>query len=207
MLGVDRLDQRMAYYQFVRKSVRWWRKVFFWMIEVVVVNSYILYTTHTDARRKLSHKEFRRELVMALCEEQRSTIAHRPRRQRRDQTLERLRGSHYPNTGAVRRDCRMCAVSEVRGVNDISQVPSAAHVAITPTDALGNAFVSTTHKLTCNYITPLNTYMNNTHPHSPADSSTPQVGISAKHTLITLCMLPSASCTGYFVHESNSVHG
>ena len=110
MLGVDRLDQRMAYYQFVRKSVRWWRKVFFWMVEVVVVNTYIVYTTHTDARRKLSHKDFRRELVLALCEEQRSTMAHHPRRQRRDQTLERLRGSHYPDTGVVRRDCRVCSV-------------------------------------------------------------------------------------------------
>jgi hypothetical protein len=69
MLGVDRLDQRMSYYQFVRKSVRWWRKVFFWMVEVVVVNAYIVYTVHTDARRKLTHKQFRRELVLALCEE------------------------------------------------------------------------------------------------------------------------------------------
>ena len=109
MLGVDRLDQRMSYYQFVRKSVRWWRKVFFWMVEVVVVNSYILYSTHTDARRKLSHKEFRRELVMALCEEQRSATSHRPPR-RRDQTLERLQGSHYPDTAEVRRDCRVCSV-------------------------------------------------------------------------------------------------
>ena len=77
MLGVDLLDQRMSYYQFVRKSVKWWRKVFFWMVEVVVVNAYIVYCRHTDARRKLSHKEFRRELVMSLCEEQRSTTAHR----------------------------------------------------------------------------------------------------------------------------------
>ena len=29
-LSVDRLDQRMSYYQFARKSVTWWRKVFFW---------------------------------------------------------------------------------------------------------------------------------------------------------------------------------
>ena len=43
MLGVDRLDQRMSYYQFVHKSVRWWRKVFFRMLEVVVVNAHILY--------------------------------------------------------------------------------------------------------------------------------------------------------------------
>ena len=110
MLGVDRLDQRMSYYQFVRKSVKWWRKVFFWMIEVMVVNAYILYTQHTDAARKLSHKEFRRELVMSLCEEQQSTTPHRQPRQRRDHTLERLRGSHYPDTGSAHRDCRICSV-------------------------------------------------------------------------------------------------
>ena len=81
MLGVVRLDQRMSYYQFVHKSVKWWRKVFFWMVEVVVVN---LYTSHTDERRKLSHKEFRRELVMSLCEQQRSIRSHRtPRRHAR----------------------------------------------------------------------------------------------------------------------------
>ena len=28
MLGVDRLDQRMAYFMFERKSTKWWRKVF-----------------------------------------------------------------------------------------------------------------------------------------------------------------------------------
>ena len=110
MLGVDRLDQRMSYYQFVRKSVRWWRKVFFWIVEVAVVNAYILYLNHTDAHRKLKHKEFRRMLVLALCEEQCSARqSSRPRR-RQDQTLERLRGSHYPDTGAVRRDSRMCSV-------------------------------------------------------------------------------------------------
>ena len=60
-----------------------------------------------------------------------------------------------------------CVMSEVQGVNDISPVLSAAHVAITPTYVSGNAFVSTTHKLTCNYITLLNTYTN-THPYNPA---------------------------------------
>ena len=110
MLGVDRLDQRMSYYQFVRKSVRWWRKVFFWMVEVAVVNAYILYCNHTDTQRKLSHKSFRRELIVALCEEQRLVMSQLPRRQRRDQTLERLRGSHYPDIGPVRRDCRICSV-------------------------------------------------------------------------------------------------
>ena len=28
MLGVDKLDQLMAYYSFLHKSVKWWRKIF-----------------------------------------------------------------------------------------------------------------------------------------------------------------------------------
>ena len=106
MLGVDRLDQRMAYYQFTRKSVRWWRKVFFWMVEVVVVNSYILYSKHTDSHRKLTHKEFRRELVLALCQPLRDETTHRQPASR-DQTLECLRGHHFPESGSTRRDCRI----------------------------------------------------------------------------------------------------
>ena len=43
MLGVDKLDQFARYYSFLHKSVKWWRKVFFWMLEVTVVNSYIIY--------------------------------------------------------------------------------------------------------------------------------------------------------------------
>ena len=73
MLGVDRLDQRMSYYQFTTKSVKWWRKVFFWMMEVAVVNAYILYFQHTNDRRKMAHKQFCRELVLALCQPQLST--------------------------------------------------------------------------------------------------------------------------------------
>ena len=60
MAGVDWLDQRMSYYSFARKSVRWWRKVFFWLVEVMVVNAYTLYMHNSaPAQRKISHKEFR----------------------------------------------------------------------------------------------------------------------------------------------------
>ena len=36
-----------SYYSFVRKSVKWWRKLFFWLTEATVVNSYILYKKHS----------------------------------------------------------------------------------------------------------------------------------------------------------------
>ena len=106
MLGVDRLDQRTSYYHFIRKSVKWWRKVFFWIVEVAVVNAYIIYTQHTNAQRKLTHKEFRREIIMSLCEEQHQTKSRSATR-RRDETVQRLRGSHFPESAPSRRDCRI----------------------------------------------------------------------------------------------------
>ena len=53
MRGVNRMDQMVAYYSFGRKSIKWWRKVFFWMVEVMVNNGHILYTRHTSSQRKL----------------------------------------------------------------------------------------------------------------------------------------------------------
>ena len=43
MLGVDTVDQFVSYYSFLHESVKSRRKVFFWTLEVVSVNSYILY--------------------------------------------------------------------------------------------------------------------------------------------------------------------
>ena len=43
MLGVDKLNQMMSYYSFLHKTVKWWRNVFFWILEVATVNAYIIY--------------------------------------------------------------------------------------------------------------------------------------------------------------------
>ena len=43
MNGVDVADQLTVYYSFVRKTRKWWRKIFFYLLEVSVVNSYLLY--------------------------------------------------------------------------------------------------------------------------------------------------------------------
>ena len=43
MNGVDCNDQHCTYYSFVRKTLKWWRKVFFYLLECSTVNSYILH--------------------------------------------------------------------------------------------------------------------------------------------------------------------
>ena len=107
MLGVDRMDQMMAYYSFQRKSIKWWRKVFFWVLEVMVNNAHILYKAHTSSPRKLTMKEFRREIAVQLCHDicRRDPSSY----SRTDQSLERLRGQHFLQKGRKRRDCRVCS--------------------------------------------------------------------------------------------------
>lgn len=43
MGGVDRADHYCASYNFSRKSKKWWHKVFFWILEVSIVNAYLLF--------------------------------------------------------------------------------------------------------------------------------------------------------------------
>jgi len=42
MGGVDRADHYCASYHFARKSKKWWRKVFFWLLEIAVMNALII---------------------------------------------------------------------------------------------------------------------------------------------------------------------
>ena len=59
MLRVDKLDQLMAYYSFLHKSIKWWRKVLFCMLEVVAVNAYIIYQdTNKGNTHRLTHLQF-----------------------------------------------------------------------------------------------------------------------------------------------------
>ena len=64
MNGVDRLDQFTVYYSFVRKTRKWWRKLFY-LLEVLTVNAYILYRSTVES--PLSHLEFRRSVLEDLA--------------------------------------------------------------------------------------------------------------------------------------------
>ena len=46
---VDKADQYSMYYSFGRRSVKWWRKLMFLLMEVALVNSFILYKTTVDS--------------------------------------------------------------------------------------------------------------------------------------------------------------
>ena len=42
MRGIDRGDQLMSYYNVGRRSKKWWKRVFAYLLEVSIVNAYVL---------------------------------------------------------------------------------------------------------------------------------------------------------------------
>ena len=45
MGGVDKPDQYLAYHNVLHKTVRYWKTLFYHMIDVAVVNAFVLITT------------------------------------------------------------------------------------------------------------------------------------------------------------------
>jgi len=64
--GVDKADQYTIYYSFICRSKSGGGSSFFWLLEVAVVNSYILYRICTP-RPALTHLQYRRNLVEVLA--------------------------------------------------------------------------------------------------------------------------------------------
>ena len=77
MNGVDRADQLAVYYSFERKTRKWWRKVFFWLMETTIVNSYVTY--HEVAEDPCSHLAYRRRVLEILATRCVSSAPPRPR--------------------------------------------------------------------------------------------------------------------------------
>ena len=71
MGGVDRSDHFISSYQFMRKTVKWYRKMFFWLLEVSIVNSHILYNMvqTENGKKTMQHMKSRMCLVEALVYE------------------------------------------------------------------------------------------------------------------------------------------
>ena len=66
MGGVDRADQFLSYYGFSHRTVRWWRRAFFFLLDMAVVNSYIIYTQKYTSSRRFTHEQYIIQLATDL---------------------------------------------------------------------------------------------------------------------------------------------
>ena len=67
MGGFDVVDQHLAYYAIGCKGLKWWRHVFYRLLEMAIVNSYAIYRLK-GPEKLLTHKAFHLKLAHSLCE-------------------------------------------------------------------------------------------------------------------------------------------
>jgi hypothetical protein len=61
MGGVDRFDQKIKPYECLRKSVRWYMKLFFHLMDITIMNAHIVYKK--SGGEKCSLLQFRHKVL------------------------------------------------------------------------------------------------------------------------------------------------
>lgn len=122
MGGVDLCDQLLHYYGLTRKSKKWWRRVFFRLLELCIINSLVLYKANNPdfAKKCMVHKIYRETLVLQLVQklldkkEDPSSTAFSPERGRPTQDESRLKGKHFQATSEKRKRCVVCGYQNLK---------------------------------------------------------------------------------------------
>lgn len=73
MGGCDTADQKRASYRVHRKRIaRWYMSLFYWAIDVMVINSYVIFSS--QAIEIISHKKYRLVLAEVLMQSGRAPV-------------------------------------------------------------------------------------------------------------------------------------
>ena len=66
MNGCDKVDQMIAYYgHYTRKSCKWWKRLYYWSLEISQVNAFILYKLKKELPN-LTLKSYKRALITQI---------------------------------------------------------------------------------------------------------------------------------------------
>lgn len=119
MGGVDRADHYCGSYAFSRKTLKWYRKLFFWILEVAIVNSFHLHTIDKKERNipTLTHLQFRNNLIRQLVANTRN-ISRKRGPPVPDNSEQRLDGkSHFimQKINKSTKDCAVCSDRKTPG--------------------------------------------------------------------------------------------
>lgn len=121
MGGVDAADHYISSYMFVRKSKKWWRKMFFWLLEGSVVNSFLLYNMYQQniGNKCCESKKFREMLFLQLVGDFRNPSGKRRGRPSTSDKEERLNQkphfiASFPGVNQ-KKDCAVCSNRKVPG--------------------------------------------------------------------------------------------
>ena len=117
MGGVDLTDQHISYYSMSgRKTLKWWKKVMWRLLDIAVVNSWIIFRSNFPDSSIKTQKLFRQKLVEEMVQPL-LTLRSSPMcppyllGKGRSPTTEeiRLTGKHFPYINPERKRCVVCS--------------------------------------------------------------------------------------------------
>lgn len=119
MGGIDRFDQMRERYAIGRRSLKWWHRIFYWLIDLSVVNAFTLYKLNRRHVDPVDQLTFRLQLIRQLT----NGYTNRPKRGRPVSFLANKRrvpddvrlnqvGDHMPKQNKTYRRCRLCSTTQ-----------------------------------------------------------------------------------------------
>ncbi len=115
MGGVDLADQYISYYSLTqRKTIKWWKNFFWRIIDICILNAWIIFRANFPESEINSHRLFRIELIHQMvqplltlradpeCPLRLSGSGKRPAAEKR------LCGKHFANKSSKRARCAVC---------------------------------------------------------------------------------------------------
>ena len=104
---IDQSDMQISSSESIRKSIKWYKKLFFHMLYLSMLNAYILYKEKKQTSLELT--DFRLEVIRQIFEKYGSQQRSRRSRPSIEKPL-RLTSRHFPAlTGGAKRRCIVCS--------------------------------------------------------------------------------------------------
>lgn len=112
--GIDRADKAITFYMVSHKSLKWWKKVFFYLLEICFCNSLIIWRALNPGR--VDAEQYRLKIVHGLLAGQRG-VSYRRGRLPADPPMRLDVDGHYLQNNPKRRadgrpksgDCAVCS--------------------------------------------------------------------------------------------------
>ena len=111
MGGVDAADQHMVYYACGRKTMKFWRRITWRLLDQAILNSHIIYNSlqYEKGELKILQKKFRIELAYQLASLLVGARNTGQGRTPRNPSLNRLKGKHFCTKRQPRKRCIVCS--------------------------------------------------------------------------------------------------
>ena len=111
MGGTDLANQIFQYYTHTHRSLKWWKRVFFSMLNISMLNATVIYNS-IPTNKHVSNLDFRLQVIDGLLTGwERNTMLRFTRSNANNLPVRLMEKMHYPgkNPSGRKRDCIVCS--------------------------------------------------------------------------------------------------